>query len=541
MFMKSKKYDNSKASGKKKLPAWFIIPILIVFFLIIWFLSWLFGGVSKNSSAVSLRTVKAEKGSITEIYNTSGFIESEKTKTYYSPVTAPVSKCNVTVGQAVKSGDTLITFDTTNLERDNEQAQFNLQTVLNNSKAARTKNAETVDASKAASEQAARKANELAAQVNDLASRTNTAYSQYQQNIKDAEAQTSANAAEAEKLSGEIEQYNSRIASFDEIISAYEKGYYGRQIEINEAMNAESPSPAQQQIITDTNTYKAAIQTNKDTQILLEQAQSKLESLKVPSADDAGYHDLKAQYDAKFSEWQEARQSAGASSTDPGLTAAELENLSISDNLAELTALTPQELLEKGREGIKADICGVVSSIDILQTNTATQGMSLLTISSTDDIRVKIELSPEDYNKVTPGIPVTITSGGYTYDGTLTDTDKIALPNEKGIPVIAARIHINNPDENICIGASAKVKMKVAEEKNAVTIPSEAVNASSDGDFVYVIESGIVTVRNVELGISSAENVEIKSGLKEGDLVVNDLNTDIRPGMKAEAAFSESE
>ena len=37
----------------------------------------------------------------------------------------------------------------------------------------------------------------------------------------------------------------------------------------------------------------------------------------------------------------------------------------------------------------------------------------------------------------------------------------------------------------------------------------------------------------VELGTSSATEVEIVSGLKEGDQVVSDLNVDIEPGMRA--------
>ena len=67
--------------------------------------------------------------------------------------------------------------------------------------------------------------------------------------------------------------------------------------------------------------------------------------------DDAGYADLKAQYDAKYAEWQAAYQAAGADTTDTGMTGTEIANLDISDNLAELAAMTPRELLEKGRHG----------------------------------------------------------------------------------------------------------------------------------------------------------------------------------------------
>lgn len=182
-----------------------------------------------------------------------------------------------------------------------------------------------------------------------------------------------------------------------------------------------------------------------------------------------------------------------------------------------------------------ADMNGVIASVDALQTNTAAQGAALFTIADTEHVRVKIELSPDDYDKMKPGLEAEVTLAGNTYKGTLTDVDKIAVPNEKGTPVIGARIRIENPDENICIGATAKVNMTVAEAQNVVVVPTETVNASTDGDFVYVIENGEVKEKPVQLGTASTTQVEVVEGLKEGDLVVNDLNVDIRPGMKAVA------
>ena len=140
-----------------------------------------------------------------------------------------------------------------------------------------------------------------------------------------------------------------------------------------------------------------------------------------------------------------------------------------------------------------------------------------------------------------PGSEVDVTLAGHTYKGTLTGVDKIAVQNAKGVPVIGARIHIKNPDENICIGATAKIKMTVAEAENVVVIPTEAINASTDGDFVYVIENGIVKEKPVTLGISSSTQTEITEGLDEGDIVINDFNADIRPGMRAAAKESAAE
>ena len=78
--------------------------------------------------------------------------------------------------------------------------------------------------------------------------------------------------------------------------------------------------------------------------------------------------------------------------------------------------------------------------------------------------------------------------------------------------------------------------MTVSEANDVLVVPTEVINTSSDGDFVYVIENGTVLKKPVELGTASTTQIEIKSGLKKGDKVVNDLNVDIKEGMKAVAA-----
>ena len=528
-------------SAKKKLPAWVIFPVLAAVLLLAWFLSLFAGGKTEDSVGTPLNVVKAEKGTVKEVYNSSGTVESENTKTYYSPVTAPIKECRAVVGQTVKAGDLLVTFDTTDLERNNQQAQLTLQSSLNNSIAARAQNAKTIDASNAASAQAAAQANALADEVNALVSQVDSAYAQYQANQQAAAQQAAQNAPKVQALQAQITSYNEAIASADAVISSYERGYTGRQVEINEALAAEDPDPVQEQIIKDTEEYNAALQSKSDTESLLAQAQDSLDALGVPPADDAGYADLLAQYEAKYAEWQAAYQAAGAAVPETGMTSAELNNLDISDNLAELAALTPEELLAKGKEGMKADMNGVIASVDILQSNSAAQGAALFTIAGTDSVRVKIEVSPDDYDKMKPGCEVTVTLADHTYKGTLDGVDKIAVPNAKGVPVIGARIHIEDPDENICIGATAKIKMTVAEAENVVVIPTEAVNASTDGDFVYVIENGIVKEKPVTLGISSSTETEIREGLDVGDIVINDFNADIKPGMKAVAKEAAAE
>lgn len=518
---------------RKKLPGWVIIPVVAVFAIIIVVAS-LLSKQGSGSQNTSLQVSEVTTGDVREVYNASGKVESENTKTYYSPVTAPITNCNAVIGNAVKSGDLLITFDTKNLERDNQQAQLTLQSSLNTSQASRAQNAKAIDAANAASAQAADQANKLADKVNNLAAQVDQAYAQYQANLAAADAA----APEQAQLKKVIEEQQNIINTNNSIIQEINDNYGSRRADLDAVLaKPESDRTNDDNAIIDSlkpvfDKYDAASAAVKEAQAKIDEATKKINDSPV---DDAGYPALKAQYEAAYAEWEAAYNAASSSSSSSGMTSSELANLEISDNLAELSALTPAELVEKGKEGMKADMDGVIASVDAMQTNTATQGMAMFTIASTEKVRVKIEVSPDDYEKIKVGNKVDITIGQYKYQGTLSKVNKIAINNEKGNPVIGAEIHIDNPDENVCIGATAKISMTVAEANDVLVVPTEVINTSSDGDFVYVIKDGVVKKNPVELGTASTTSIEIKSGLKKGDKVVNDLNVDIKEGMKATA------
>lgn len=524
---------------KKKLPAWVIIPVLAVVVLIGVGISMIIP--KKGSSSTSLKTVTASKTSVKDVYNATGSVESEETKTYYSPVTAPISKLNAVLGQPVKEGDVLISYDTSELEKANTQAQLTLQSSLASSRSAKAKNAQAIDAANAASKQAADEANRLADKVNQLAGKVNTARETYESNLAAAGQQAQAANRQKEELQKKIDLYEKTITENEAIINTIDSGYAGARATLDElGAIPESSRTAEQKALLSSLTevfakYDAAVKAKADTQTLLEKAKAEHSSITVPEVDDAGYTKLQEEYNAAYAQWEAAyaQASAGNQTAAAGMTQEELDALNTSDNLAELAALSPSELLAKGKEGVKAQMNGVIASLEVTEGAAAAQGAPLFTIASTDNVRVRIELSPDDFDKVKSGTSAQIKVGENTYEGVLTQIDRIAIKNAKGNPVIRASLHINNPDDKLTIGANAKVTMTLAQSDNVLAVPNEVINSSTEGDFVYVIKDGVVEKRMIKTGVVSSTQTEVKEGLEEGDLVVNDLNTDITPGMKA--------
>lgn len=214
--------------------------------------------------------------------------------------------------------------------------------------------------------------------------------------------------------------------------------------------------------------------------------------------------------------------------------------MQISSNLSELESKNLQELLEEGRKGIRAEFKGVISDSKVTQGAEVTQGMELFTLQSTDDVCVDANISKYDFDKVREGQKAAITLGDKKYKGTVKKVSKIAIPNEKGTPLIGVEVHIDNPDDGIFIGVEAKVTIEAAEAKDVTVLPLEVVNIGKDGSFCYVVEDGVITKKNIETGVSSDSHVEVKSGLEVGDQVIKDIGN-YSEGDKVEAIEAEQE
>lgn len=536
------------AKKKKKLPGWVILPIIGVLALIGVVLSMV---LKPAKTATPLTVVSAQKGDVVEEYTTSGTVDSELTKTFYSPVNASVDNFNAVVGQSVKEGDLLVSFDTSDLEKNNQQSQLNLD-------AAKAGNQSTIEQANQSASIAAQSQASIDQQISNTRQKVRDKQAEVNQLTDEAnQEQTAASAANSD-LQNEINEINTKMQSQYLQYEEAKKGLISNATELN-TLNADLntaktnlanlPASASEEeknkLTTAINKLYADIAANQNLTIEYEETikayddlSKQLSSLSSSSgALGMGTAAQKlATAQAELSSLQSALdqlEASSSSSPTAKITDGQYKSMDIQEDLAELAKLSAEELVELGKQGIHADFNGVISDVQSAKGTAAMQGAALFTLVSNSDVSVKLEVPSGDFDKLKIGNKANIKIGEFSYKGTLTSIDKIATTNLKGNPVIGAKVHIDNPDENIYIGVSAKVTLSVAESKNVLCLSNEVVNTGTDGDFVYVIRDGEVKKQVVELGIASNSMVEIKSGLKEGDEVITDVTSTLEEGMKA--------
>jgi cobalt-zinc-cadmium efflux system membrane fusion protein len=186
------------------------------------------------------------------------------------------------------------------------------------------------------------------------------------------------------------------------------------------------------------------------------------------------------------------------------------------------------DALAPGKEGesttsIPAPIGGVVTERGAnagLNVDTATK---LFTIVDLSTVWVVGALYEKEFSHVSVGsaaIVITSAYPGLKLAGRVGYIDPQVSPDTRTARV---RVEVRNPRQELRLGMYTDIEIKTTAAGQAVMIPRSAVQTVGDRQVVYVAnrsEPGKFVEREVRLGESSGEQVEVVSGVKPGDQIV---------------------
>ncbi len=454
---------------------------------------------SAKNVAVMVETMDVTKGTIENILSISGTVESAETKSYFSDVTAPLADVNVKVGDKVKSGDVIATFDAESLDLAQKsaelaitQAKGNYNALFSPTGAADRKYAEGMTPQ----------------QINDRIDAITAEIDAINNKITEKTNRINQTLTDLQKVQQDINQNG--IADSSE---AYFPDGNTDYIYRNETDNQEDG--------------KYTDPSESDRQMSLAVSQSILDVTNALKTDEellAWNNQITA-----LKEEQSHLSAAKAAQVNPGsasATKASLDSTELAqeDTIAKITA---------AREGIKAEFNGVVTAIPagVVEGATIQKGGQIVSISNLDDVRISIQVSKSDLTKIKLGQDVDITINGKSYSGKVDKISGTATKNANGVAVVETKIKVTNPDSEIILGVEAGNKIHAQKAENTIVLPYQYVQTDAKGDYVYVIENGLVTRRDVVIGISTSTDAEITEGLSEGESIISSDVTNLTEGM----------
>jgi len=181
---------------------------------------------------------------------------------------------------------------------------------------------------------------------------------------------------------------------------------------------------------------------------------------------------------------------------------------------------------------ITAPFSGIIGKRGISGSSLGSENTIILTLDDSRKILCDLKI-PETYAAILKkDLKLKAKFSAYkdkTYEGKI---ESIASRVDPQTRSILARAKINNENTEIIPGSLLEIEI-FYNEKDALGVPDTSIMYEGSKKFIYkIIEDNIIKKTEIETGVRNKGNLEILSGLNEGDKIIAEGLTKVRPGMK---------
>jgi HlyD family secretion protein len=275
-----------------------------------------------------------------------------------------------------------------------------------------------------------------------------------------------------------------------------------------------------------------------------------------------------AMYEAQKSAVAQAQARLVQARSQREQTAAQLNSSQRHIAVARASLVRSNDILHKFDSFAPLD--GVVTNLSVRAGESVVPGLqnqagtNIMTIADMSLITAEVKVDETDIVNVKLGQIAEITIDAIpnkTFSGHVTEIGDTAILRSTGVAASQSAISsqeakdfkvviaMDNPPDEVRPGLSCTAKVTTATRKNAITIPIQALTVRQKGDLepkktgppaktavkldpvaekarkeevqgVFVVANGKATFHKVETGITGSTDIEVLSGLNEGDQIV---------------------
>lgn len=227
--------------------------------------------------------------------------------------------------------------------------------------------------------------------------------------------------------------------------------------------------------------------------------------------------------DVRRAEFMNAEAAVSSAQARVSRVEEQLHRFGLSD--ADLKALAPDVKESPHRDAshstLRAPFSGVVTKFDVAAGEVVEPDKELFTVADISTVWVLADVYEKDLSKITRDGTVSIKVDAYpdrTFTGRITHVSDIIDPATRTARV---RCVVENRDGALKLAMFAKVVLGTSEERQALAVPSDAVQQVDNQSVVFTRQTATRFERHiVQVGRRSGDLVEILGGLEEGQMVV---------------------
>tara|TARA_B100001250_G_scaffold221885_1_gene190308 strand:+ start:54 stop:923 length:870 start_codon:yes stop_codon:yes gene_type:complete len=188
------------------------------------------------------------------------------------------------------------------------------------------------------------------------------------------------------------------------------------------------------------------------------------------------------------------------------------------------------EILIKLKSGnILAPFSGVLGYTGLTEDILVSNNIFVITLDDNSTIYSDIKI-PENYSaSIKKGLPVDVKISSYKDKIFKGEVDFISSRINADTRSLLSRIKVNNENLELISGSLLEVSVKF-NLRNSLSVPDTSVMVEGNKSYVYkVTDKNIANKTEVNTGLRGDKNIEILSGLSEGDIIVAEGLKKVRP------------
>jgi HlyD family secretion protein len=163
---------------------------------------------------------------------------------------------------------------------------------------------------------------------------------------------------------------------------------------------------------------------------------------------------------------------------------------------------------------VKSPVKGMVGSLAVNQKSAVAENAALITVVDLSALEVEFRVAETYAGDLTPDMKADIEYGGHKYPGLVTSISPEVQNSEvKGRLRFADKLPPG-------VRQNQRVSVRIVLDQRPDTLKVERGAFADAGSYAYVVEGNTARKRDITLGAMSMGEVEIVSGLKEGESVV---------------------
>ncbi len=239
-----------------------------------------------------------------------------------------------------------------------------------------------------------------------------------------------------------------------------------------------------------------------------------------PAVSDQDFLDLRTAWDVAVADHKLAALAARAQIAEMRTLQAQLATAE--QRLADTRHLVPSGVRPSDRgsdvvAGSKAEYA--ISARYVSVGDFVNVGARLFELIDPDPLEARVRVPEREMARVRVGAPARVHVDAYT-DEFVGRAARINPSVDIATRTFEVEVVVPNADGRLRAGSFARVAIEAEQDPTALLVPLAAVTTFAGVHKVFVAKDGLAAERVVGLGDTLADSIEVRSGIKEGDVIV---------------------